>query len=617
MFDSILAHINKEMNPTIIEGDCFKESEKQGDKQGEKQKEEEHNNHIFKLPIHYLDDSEIHPLSTIVSNDLELATSSSENGQSMYQHLFKPKHLFAQNMIPAWNKHYTTNIDYLNDTKNVIEDMCLYRQALSTCKYDIDCTKIMDIWNITKKDDDFLLKYSFIEWDMFKYFNQSSSFLQWLSIINIASPMMSLLLPFFLLLLPFLIIKFQGIPITFQTYMDVLKSIAKNHFIGKALMNMDSISPDKVIYVLFMLGLYCLQIYQNICQCNRFYHNISNINQYLIEMRDYTRYSIESMENFIEIHQNKRTYSRFIDTIHKHCQVLKQFHSELVSIQPFEHSFSKFGDMGYLLKCFYELHSNKDYEDSLQYSFHFEGYVNNLLGVFENIQNNVVSYANFDKSFTCTIDKQYYPPLMDVEHVKNSCSFDKNIIISSPNAGGKTTMIKTTTINIIFSQQIGCGFYKHCALNPYTHIHSYLNIPDTSGRDSLFQAESRRCKEIIDIIHSNADENKYRHFCIFDELYSGTNPVEATKSAYAFLTYLNKFNNVSFILTTHYVSLCKKMKKSDRIQNYKMEVENLPDGSLKYTYRMKKGISKIQGAVKILQQMNYPAEILNTISDYK
>ena len=118
----------------------------------------------------------------------------------------------------------------------------------------------------------------------------------------------------------------------------------------------------------------------------------------------------------------------------------------------------------------------------------------------------------------------------------------KNIIISSPNAGGKTTMIKTTTINVIFSQQLGCGFYKSCVLKPYTHIHSYLNIPDTSGRDSLFQAESRRCKEIIDIINGTNIETT-RHFCIFDELYSGTNPKEATKSAYAFLLYLSKFKN--------------------------------------------------------------------------
>jgi hypothetical protein len=39
-------------------------------------------------------------------------------------------------------------------------------------------------------------------------------------------------------------------------------------------------------------------------------------------------------------------------------------------------------------------------------------------------------------------------------------------------------------------------------LSPFDHIHSYLNIPDTSGRDSLFQAEARRCKEILDCIEN-------------------------------------------------------------------------------------------------------------------
>jgi hypothetical protein len=32
---------------------------------------------------------------------------------------------------------------------------------------------------------------------------------------------------------------------------------------------------------------------------------------------------------------------------------------------------------------------------------------------------------------------------------------------------------------------------------------------------------------------------------------------------------------------------------------------------------MKKGISTIQGAIKILQQMNYPQEIIETIRNYK
>ena len=187
------------------------------------------------------------------------------------------------------------------------------------------------------------------------------------------------------------------------------------------------------------------------------------------------------------------------------------------------------------------------------------------------------------------------------------------MIISAPNASGKTTLIKTSCINIIFTQQFGCGFYKSCRLNPYKHIHSYLNIPDTSGRDSLFQAESRRCKEIIDIIHDNQED---RHFCIFDELYSGTNPYEATKAAYAFLKYISKFNNVNFILTTHYVTVCNKFKKSKNIRNYKMDVESLDNGKLKYTYKLKLGISKIQGAIKILKEMNYPNEIIQNIENF-
>jgi DNA mismatch repair protein MutS len=139
-----------------------------------------------------------------------------------------------------------------------------------------------------------------------------------------------------------------------------------------------------------------------------------------------------------------------------------------------------------------------------------------------------------------------------------------------------------------------------------------LNIPDTSGRDSLFQAESRRCKEIIDMISENKD-SKIRHFCIFDELYSGTNPEEASKAGYAFLEYLSGYKNVNFILTTHYLSICKKYKTSNKIQNYKMDVKVLETGHFNYTYKMKKGISTIKGALRVLKDMDYPEEIIKTI----
>jgi DNA mismatch repair ATPase MutS len=183
------------------------------------------------------------------------------------------------------------------------------------------------------------------------------------------------------------------------------------------------------------------------------------------------------------------------------------------------------------------------------------------------------------------------------------------MIITGPNASGKTTTLKTALINIILSQQIGFGCFDALKLCPYDNIHCYLNIPDTSGRDSLFQAEARRCKEIIDCI-DETEEAGQTHFCIFDELYSGTNPEEAIGSASAFMNYIVKHDNVTCLLTTHYVKLCKKLAKNKKIKNYNMKSEKKND-NFEYTYSLEEGISKLKGGLKVLKDMNYPQEILD------
>jgi DNA mismatch repair ATPase MutS len=208
------------------------------------------------------------------------------------------------------------------------------------------------------------------------------------------------------------------------------------------------------------------------------------------------------------------------------------------------------------------------------------------------------------------ITNQYYPPLKhDPNVVKNNASLDANMVITGPNASGKTTYLKTTAMNIILAQQLGVGFFDSCCFVPYVHMHSYLNIPDTSGRDSLFQAESRRCKEILDAIETHHNE---RHFCIFDELYSGTNPEEATKAAYAFMKFISNKPNAFLLLTTHYVSICDKWKRDENIANYQMEVL-CEDEQYEYTYLIKPGVSKVHGAAHILEQMDYPQSILDEI----
>lgn len=567
----------------------------------------------FKLPIQYLDNSNQHILDENLLYDLELKTPSNYNiDKTMYHYLFKPTNEFANYTMNMWEKQITNDIHYLNDTKLVISNMKNYDNT--QCEYSLDCNKFKSVWNDIKLDTHFLEKYNYMDWEMLKSFNESSSFLQILSFIHVISPIISFVLPVLFLIFPFIILKIQGIPIDINTYMITLKSIAQNHFIGKAISSFQSISWDKLVYIIFLLGMYVFQIYQNIILCKRFYNNSISMNNNMYELKQYIDYTIHSFESFLTISQSCKSYSMFNHINNEHLQTLYEIKDLLCDIYPFEPNLQKFNTMGYMLRCYYKLHSNSKYENCLRYTVGFHGYIDNLQGICSNIQNGIISYAIFDNKNSCSLEKQYYPELINQKPIKNNCNFKKNMIISSPNGSGKTTILKSTALNIIFSQQVGCGFYKSATITPFTHFHSYINIPDTSGRDSLFQAESRRCKHIIDTIEQNSN-NEYRHFCIFDELYSGTNPTEASKAGYAFLEYLQQFNNVNFILTTHYLSICKKFKHSKTIQNYKMIVDVNNDGTFNYTYKIKKGISNIKGGIRVLKDMNYPDHIIKTFED--
>jgi len=552
----------------------------------------------FKPPIEYLT-KDVYTIPDNVASDLEIITDSCAN---MYEHLCNPQNEFMIQNIKTNNK-YTTDVTFLENNQKIIQNM----EYFNAC--DVCCNEFLAVWAETKENSYFLEKYCYMDWKMFKHFNNSSFFLQGMSVINLSAPVLALLLPIIFMILPFLILKLRGINLTFSSYVEILQSVAKSHFIGQ-IFNIRQMTFNSFMYFLLSLGLYGMQIYQNVNTCMRFYNNINIINTHLYNMKNYLENTINTMEKFTIYNQSLTTHKNFLHTLDEHRYKLQRLHCLLENIQPFKPSIFKIGEVGYLLKAFYIIHNDKHIEKSIQYSAGFMGYVYNLRGIYNNVLLGNIQYATFsDKT---VIKNQYYPAYCNERHVKNDYK-TKKMIITGPNASGKTTQLKTTALNIIFTQQYGVGFYGACTINPYDYIHSYLNIPDTSGRDSLFQAESRRCKEIIDVIEANPGK---RHFTIFDELFSGTNPSEATKSAYAFLKYISDFDNVDFILTTHYTSICKRLGKSKKVQNYKMDVENDDNGKIKYTYKMKKGVSKIQGALLILEDMNYPNEILDSIKNY-
>jgi hypothetical protein len=568
---------------------------------------------VFRLPILYVDQDKLFDLNPVVACDLELYKPLVEDisgvpivSNTMYEYLLKPQNKFASALVPEWSKYFTNDVNFLIQTQEVIRNVDFITSANDES---INYEKFSKLWKDLKQDNvHFMDKYSFVEFDIARHLNESPTFLQALSFVNMASPALSFFIPVLFFIFPFIILKIQGIPIDISTYFNTLKKIAKNHFIGSIVQTAQNISWTSLFYLSMTLGLYGLQIYQNYIACIRFYNNISRINEHISFLKDYILASILNIEKFVELNSHHSTYKNFCLLSSCHSDTLKDIYNEVKDIAPFEPKLSKITEIGYLLKCFYRLHVNSNYENSLRYSVGFNGFIYNLKGIKENVISKDVNLATFNNENT-TISGLYYPPLVREKHIKNSCSFDKNIIITGPNASGKTTFLKSASINIILSQQLGIGFYDECSLNPYTHIHSYLNIPDTSARDSLFQAESRRCKEIIDSIDNSKHTN--RHLCIFDELYSGTNPDEATKAAYAFLKYLSEKPNVDFALTTHYHKLCKKIKKKHNMANFKMDVKMTNDHINEYTFKLTKGISHVKGGLAILEEMKYPVAILS------
>jgi len=593
----------------------------------------------FKLPIEYLETSSIQLLSNNIINDLELVKTKSplsdisnicdNNNESynLYYHVFNPKNIFEKNIINKWSKYYTNNVEFLLETQLLLQNYNTFKKV----EFSEDKTIFQDDALYTKcesviYDNGFINNYQYIDIPILSNFNNNSLCLQALSIYNLSSPVFSLLIPILFLLLPFFIIKLQGHKITFGLYFEHLKNVFSNHIIGQLFTSFSETNFTNKIYLLFSFGFYIFQMYLNFTSCIKYFTNIKYIHETLYDLKQYIATSLNKYKNFLKFSQDLVNYKGFNDAINKNIDIFRSYLDDLNKITPYSLSINKLVELGHLMKCFYYLNKNENIIESLYFSFGFNGYLKNLDTLQNFINSKVINYCSYNNSKPSSFEDAYFANLNTIETsanktkdtitkdsktkiVKNSYSLDKNIIITGPNASGKTTLLKSTLFNIILSQQIGCGFYNSASVKIYDYIHCYINIPDTGGRDSLYQAEARQCKNILEAIENNSTKN---HFCVFDELYSGTNPEEAIDSAYGYLNYLNKFNNIDYVLTTHYTKLCKKLNKQNN--NFYMKVNNNAN-DFEYTYKIKKGISKVKGAMKVLKDLNYPENIITNMKN--
>mgnify|MGYP001159752576 CR=1 FL=1 len=552
----------------------------------------------FKFPIEYIQNK--NKITENLKVDLELLETTDENNKSMYELLLKPQTDIGKKHLKRWSEYYTTDIEYLKATQNILKKV----SKLELNKELINET--YNSWNDIKNDNNFICKYHYIGWDKIKWLNYSLIFMHILSVYNLSSPIVNLLSPFALFLVPYFLLKSMKVPITWKMYKVILIKQLKNHVIGQLFTSFHKVKLNQKMYILFCSGMYVYNFYQNILSCYNFYKNTYFITQKFELLRQYLNYTIENMKVYENIIEKHNKYNDFYTDIQKNRDQLEKFLNIIKNIPKKCITMKNIFKIGKIMKNFYKIYDSENLNNTLQFSFEFNGYIDNLKGLEKNMNKlNFTTFVKEKKKKTKLKMKDVYHPSIE-KPIKNSINLNKNRIITGPNAAGKTTILKATILNTIFSQQIGMGFYKKCNLLPFHYIHCYINIPDTCGRDSLFQAEARRCKDILDIISEHSNK---RHFCVFDELYSGTNPYEAISSAYGYLKYIIKNKNVKFLLTTHFINLCKLLEKENEIENNSM-FTIIQNDIPKYHYKMIKGISNVKGGITVLKELDYPNEII-------
>ncbi|MEX0849760.1 MAG: hypothetical protein WD055_06015 [Candidatus Dependentiae bacterium] len=212
------------------------------------------------------------------------------------------------------------------------------------------------------------------------------------------------------------------------------------------------------------------------------------------------------------------------------------------------------------------------------------------------------------------IMEQAWNPFVDVERVvANDIMFGEGIpthaIVTGPNAGGKSTILKGLFIGALLAQSVGLVPASKCMLTPFSYMATYMNITDdiVAGK-SLFKAEVARAHDLLEQI-KDMPQHEFS-FIVMDEIFSGTNPKEGQAAAYSVAKHIGDFDNVVCFIATHY-DLLTQLEQFGSFVNFHVSVQKQTRG-FHYPFKLKCGVSNQHIALDILQDDGFASDIVDT-----
>jgi len=531
-------------------------------------------------------------------NDLEIFKGIDKPSNSIFNTINKTKTIFGKGLLKISLNNPTTNIETLKKKQKIIKELLKDEDKFKKIQEKLDIiAKLQDtiLWTLKPKsiEEEKIFEAVYFNHEYLKVLNNSEEVLTVYSLFKIVfAPIYGLLSPIMFFIIPYLYLRFfTKIKFDFNVYFKILKMSIFGGFNlggmgggGQGITKYFSMILSFVIYV---------QNLVNSVEISRGTNNIINI---LHEKINNTNQISKEVCSLKELTKDIFDF----DEIKHHFPIID---NELFNTPP-----SLLSHKGKVLVCYNKIQNSESYTELVNEIALIDYYNSLCLLVKDNVN---VCYPTYVENENPVINaKKLYHPYLS-KPISNDILIGRkkpnNILITGPNAGGKSTFIKSLSLSVISAQTLGIAFCNSMEITPFSLINTYLNIPDCKGKESLFEAEMHRARNHIRKLNE-LSKHKFS-FIVMDEIFNSTNPQEGISGAYAIAEKLASFNNSISIITTHFSYLTNL--EGNGFKNYKIPIKRDEEDNIVYPYKLQSGISNQYIALELLRNKGFDNDLVN------